>query len=142
MPLFGCCIRKVEDVKILDFRHCGLGQVPNAVFNAERTIELLHIDSNQIKSLPRVSHLSCTIYPTPTRPISSILHQPVPYHISYTSPSCTIYPTPAHPVLPILHQPILVLSNLYDLCSTSLSCTIYPVLSIIYLTTRPFSCED
>jgi len=56
MPLFGCCIRKVVDVKSLDYRHSGLNQVPSAVFNAERSLEELHIDSNQIKVLPRVCH--------------------------------------------------------------------------------------
>lgn len=58
MPLFGCCIRKVVDVKSLDYRHSGLSNVPNAVFNAVHTIETLYLDSNQIKSLPRVSVLS------------------------------------------------------------------------------------
>ena len=55
MPLFGCCVRKVVDVKSLDYRHSGLSHVPNAVFNAVHTIETLYLDSNQIKSLPRVS---------------------------------------------------------------------------------------
>ena len=54
MSLFTCCIRKAPYVKILDYRHSGLNQVPSAVFNAERTIETLHIDANQIKALPRV----------------------------------------------------------------------------------------
>lgn len=55
MSIFSCCVRKVPDVKQLDYRHNGLGQVPAAVFNAERTIEELHVDANQIKALPRVS---------------------------------------------------------------------------------------
>lgn len=54
MSIFVCCVRKVTDVKSLDYAHSGLNQVPSAVFNAERTIETLHIDANQIKALPRV----------------------------------------------------------------------------------------
>ena len=66
MPLFGCCVRKVVDVKSLDYRHSGLSHVPNAVFNAVHTIETLYLDSNQIKSLPRVSvnQDQCSIYCT------------------------------------------------------------------------------
>ncbi|KAL4237050.1 Leucine-rich repeat-containing protein [Mactra antiquata] len=49
------CLRpKIEeDVKILDYRHCSLNDVPGEVFNFERTLEELLVDSNQIKDLPR-----------------------------------------------------------------------------------------
>ena len=67
MSLFTCCIRKAPDVKALDYRHSGLNQIPGTVFNAERTIETLHIDANQIKALPRVGicnqWLGCVILP-------------------------------------------------------------------------------
>ncbi|XP_053395537.1 leucine-rich repeat-containing protein 7-like isoform X4 [Mercenaria mercenaria] len=49
------CLRpKIEeDVKVLDYRHCSLNDVPGEVFNFERTLEELLVDSNQIKDLPR-----------------------------------------------------------------------------------------
>ncbi|KAK3089436.1 hypothetical protein FSP39_003580 [Pinctada imbricata] len=42
-----------EDVRELDYRHCSLTDVPADVFNFERTLEDLYIDSNQIRDLPR-----------------------------------------------------------------------------------------
>ena len=49
------CLRgEVEDVRTLDFRHCGLQNVPSDVFQLERTLEELFLDSNQIRDLPRV----------------------------------------------------------------------------------------
>ena len=44
-----------EDVRTLDYRHCSLNDVPGEVFNCERTLEELLVDSNQIQELPRVS---------------------------------------------------------------------------------------
>lgn len=51
------CLRpKIEeDVRTLDYRHCSLTDVPGEVFNVERTLEELLVDSNQIQDLPRVS---------------------------------------------------------------------------------------
>lgn len=51
------CLRpKIEeDVRTLDYRHCSLHDVPGEVFNFERTLEELLVDSNQIQDLPRVS---------------------------------------------------------------------------------------
>ena len=57
MPLFsGCpCVRPQEaDVSILDYRHCSLDFLPSDVFTAERTLEELYLDANQIRDLPRV----------------------------------------------------------------------------------------
>ena len=50
------CLRpKIEeDVRVLDYRHCSLTDVPGEVFNFERTLEELYVDSNQIGDLPRV----------------------------------------------------------------------------------------
>ncbi|XP_021372189.1 erbin-like isoform X3 [Mizuhopecten yessoensis] len=42
-----------EDVRELDYRHCSLTDVPSEVFNFERTLEELFVDSNQIRDLPR-----------------------------------------------------------------------------------------
>lgn len=44
-----------EDVRELDYRHFSLNDVPAEVFNVERTLEDLYLDSNQIRDLPRVS---------------------------------------------------------------------------------------
>jgi len=49
-----------EDVRTLDYRHCSLNDVPGEVFNCERTLEELLVDSNQIQELPRVSE-TCRI---------------------------------------------------------------------------------
>jgi erbb2-interacting protein len=46
-----------EDVRELDYRHFNLSDVPAEVFNVERTLEDLYLDSNQIRDLPRVSFL-------------------------------------------------------------------------------------
>ena len=49
------CLGKVaEDVVTLDYRHCSLEHVPPEVFNNERTLEELYLDSNLIRELPRV----------------------------------------------------------------------------------------
>ncbi|PVD23056.1 hypothetical protein C0Q70_16318 [Pomacea canaliculata] len=49
------CLRpKIEeDVRVLDYRHSSLTDVPGEVFNFERTLEELYTDSNQIRDLPR-----------------------------------------------------------------------------------------
>ena len=47
-----------EEISILDYRHCSLEHVPVEVFNVERTLEELHVDSNQIRDLPRVRGLT------------------------------------------------------------------------------------
>lgn len=51
------CLRpKIEEeVRVLDYRHSSLTDVPGDVFNFERTLEELYTDSNQIRDLPRVS---------------------------------------------------------------------------------------
>ena len=52
------CLRpKIEkEVRVLDYRHSGLQDVPSEVFNTERTLEELYCDNNQIRDLPRVSN--------------------------------------------------------------------------------------
>nr|KAG5714135.1 hypothetical protein BaRGS_020463 [Batillaria attramentaria] len=49
------CLRpKIEEeVRVLDYRHSSLTDVPGDVFNFERTLEELYTDSNQIRDLPR-----------------------------------------------------------------------------------------
>ncbi|KAL3868446.1 hypothetical protein ACJMK2_041253 [Sinanodonta woodiana] len=42
-----------DDVRVLDYRHYSLTDVPGDVFNFERTLEELYVDSNQIQDLPR-----------------------------------------------------------------------------------------
>ncbi|XP_052079753.1 erbin-like isoform X2 [Mytilus californianus] len=42
-----------EDIRELDYRHFSLTDVPAEVFNVERTLEDLYLDSNQIRDLPR-----------------------------------------------------------------------------------------
>ncbi|XP_071117140.1 leucine-rich repeat-containing protein 7-like isoform X2 [Haliotis cracherodii] len=42
-----------DDIRVLDYRHCSLTDVPGEVFNFERTLEELYADSNQIRDLPR-----------------------------------------------------------------------------------------
>lgn len=50
------CIRVAEEeVRELDYSHCSLEEVPSTVFNHERTLESVKLDSNQIRDLPRVS---------------------------------------------------------------------------------------
>lgn len=49
------CLRPArEEVRVLDYAHCGLEEVPTEVFNYERTLEELYLNANQIKDLPRV----------------------------------------------------------------------------------------
>ena len=53
------CLRPEDDeVRVLDYRHCSLENVPADVFNWERTLEELYVDANQIRDLPRVRHIS------------------------------------------------------------------------------------
>ena len=50
------CLRPVEEeVRVLDYRHSSLDQVPAEVFNFERTLEELYVDANNIRDLPRVN---------------------------------------------------------------------------------------
>ncbi|KAG4076771.1 hypothetical protein HA402_009117 [Bradysia odoriphaga] len=57
MPWWTCfnCInlKNPDDVLTLDFSHCLLYDVPPDVFQYERTLEELHLDSNRINDLPR-----------------------------------------------------------------------------------------
>lgn len=55
MPFdFLCCVRPgVEDVVELHYAHQSLVDVPNDVFVYERTLEMLHCQSNRITELPR-----------------------------------------------------------------------------------------
>ncbi len=55
-PCFG---REEEEVRVLDYRHSSLDQVPAEVFNFERTLEELYVDANNIKDLPRVHTIIC-----------------------------------------------------------------------------------
>lgn len=59
------CLRpKIEeDVRVLDYRHSSLTDVPGEVFNFERTLEELYTDSNQIRDLPRVSIVTRNLLP-------------------------------------------------------------------------------
>lgn len=52
-----CSQSKVSDVHLLDFRQNGLLEVPGSVFLHERSLDTLHLDSNRISDLPRVSAL-------------------------------------------------------------------------------------
>ncbi|XP_054715521.1 erbin-like [Uloborus diversus] len=48
------CLRpENDDVRLLDYSHSNLEDVPNEVFSFERTLEELFLDANQIKDLPR-----------------------------------------------------------------------------------------
>lgn len=51
------CIRTVagDEVKELDYSHACLEDVPANVFSHERTLEIIKLESNQIRDLPRVS---------------------------------------------------------------------------------------
>ncbi|XP_013412095.1 uncharacterized protein LOC106174883 isoform X4 [Lingula anatina] len=54
--VFTSCIcknKQDEDVRVLDYRHCSLNEVPREIFNFERTLEELYVGANQIKDLPR-----------------------------------------------------------------------------------------
>ena len=55
------CLRpQEEEVRVLDYRHSSLDQVPPEVFNFERTLEELYVDANNIRDLPRVWNSSHT----------------------------------------------------------------------------------
>ena len=52
MAFLSClsCLRPAsEEITELDYRHNSLDDVPNHVFNLERTLEVLHLDSNNIR---------------------------------------------------------------------------------------------
>ena len=56
MPSLCACFKPQEDdVTSLDYRHCSLDFLPSDVFTAERTLEELFLDANQIRDLPRVN---------------------------------------------------------------------------------------
>lgn len=42
-----------DDIRVLDYRHAALTDVPSDVFASERTLEELLLDSNQLSELPR-----------------------------------------------------------------------------------------
>ena len=48
-----CLAREEEEVTELDYRHCSLDDVPNEIFAYERTLEILRLDCNNIRDLPR-----------------------------------------------------------------------------------------
>ncbi|XP_074640246.1 uncharacterized protein LOC141898302 [Tubulanus polymorphus] len=54
MSKFCACFRQpVQELHVLDFRHCSLATVPSEVFSWERTLEELYVDANEIRDLPR-----------------------------------------------------------------------------------------
>eukprot|EP00090_Calanus_glacialis_P017436 TRINITY_DN2715_c0_g1_i4.p1 TRINITY_DN2715_c0_g1~~TRINITY_DN2715_c0_g1_i4.p1 ORF type:complete len:1218 (-),score=253.04 TRINITY_DN2715_c0_g1_i4:69-3722(-) len=53
LSCLSCFTKQEEEVTELDYRHCSLDDVPNDVFAYERTLEVLHLDSNNIRDLPR-----------------------------------------------------------------------------------------
>ncbi|XP_077982023.1 uncharacterized protein LOC144437030 [Glandiceps talaboti] len=48
-----CFAPQVEEIKELDFRHCNLMFVPEEIYEFEKSLEELYVDSNNIKDLPR-----------------------------------------------------------------------------------------
>ena len=50
---FSCLKKEEEEVTELDYRHCSLDDVPNEIFAYERTLEVLRLDCNNIRDLPR-----------------------------------------------------------------------------------------
>ena len=60
-----CLGREEEEVTELDYRHCSLDDVPNEIFAYERTLEILRLDCNNIRDLPRYSQLVPSL-PSPT----------------------------------------------------------------------------
>lgn len=44
-----------DSVKELDYSHCCLEDVPPNIFSHERTLEIINLESNQIRDLPRVN---------------------------------------------------------------------------------------
>ena len=53
MLCLSCLGREEEEVTELDYRHCSLDDVPNEIFAYERTLEILRLDCNNIRDLPR-----------------------------------------------------------------------------------------
>ncbi|XP_029640750.1 leucine-rich repeat-containing protein 7-like [Octopus sinensis] len=48
------CLRPpTEEIYVLDYRHSNLSDLPNEVFNLERTLQELYADNNQIRELTR-----------------------------------------------------------------------------------------
>ncbi|XP_070563651.1 leucine-rich repeat-containing protein 7-like isoform X1 [Ptychodera flava] len=48
-----CFSPQVEEISLLDFRHCNLLFVPEEIYEFEKSLEELYVDSNNIKDLPR-----------------------------------------------------------------------------------------
>ena len=68
-----CLGREEEEVTELDYRHCSLDDVPNEIFAYERTLEILRLDCNNIRDLPRYqSFLSSQLSVMPPAGLSSI----------------------------------------------------------------------
>ena len=53
LSCFRCLRKEADEITELDYRHAALDDVPNHIFNFERTLEVLYLDSNNIKDLPR-----------------------------------------------------------------------------------------
>ncbi|KAK7083033.1 hypothetical protein SK128_009244 [Halocaridina rubra] len=58
MPSLFACLgcgggAESDDIRVLDYRHAALTDVPSDVFATERTLEELRLDSNQLSELPR-----------------------------------------------------------------------------------------
>ena len=50
----------LEEMSVLDLQHSNLTCVPTDIFKAERNLEEVYLDANQIRELPRVS-IYCSV---------------------------------------------------------------------------------
>lgn len=52
MGWFTCCRCKTKEDKIteLDFSRCGISEVPTDVYTNSRTLEVLHLEGNKVKT--------------------------------------------------------------------------------------------
>ena len=68
------CLRpQEEEVRVLDYRHSSLDQVPPEVFNFERTLEELYVDANNIKrSTQGMKFIPHTAYATLLPPANEV----------------------------------------------------------------------
>lgn len=50
-----CCSKnkKTEDVKELDFNRSGLIEIPNEVFESQRTLEVLSLEGNKVSNIKK-----------------------------------------------------------------------------------------
>lgn len=58
MTFFGCTRSsrtKLKEINELNYSHSNLIHVPEEIILHERTLEELHLDSNRINEIPRVS---------------------------------------------------------------------------------------